>query len=208
MDFVSLLGKEDLATVSGHAPEPCVRVLSSSCPPGVRFLSSSRSRGVLLMSFSCLPGVFFLSSWCLQLFPKQFAVGVPLRKYWPQSLATPLNLVSRWCPPVALFLSSPVPPSCPLGVLLLFFGRTGKPCVLLLFPKQFTLSLSSPGFVCSVGRAALSGFVCPAWLGLVRVCLSCLSTLSALFPQPCLGLVGCWATRLFLYPPLCPGMWL
>ena len=103
-------------------------------------------------------------------------LGLSYQKY---SLWPPLNLMSGCCPPVVLFLSSSVPPSssCLLGVLLLFFGRAGKPCLLLLAPKQFTLPLSSPGFVYCVGRAAYSGLMCPNWPGLVRVCLSCWSTL-------------------------------
>ena len=128
-------------------------------------VSSSCPSRILLLSSSCPSLVLFLSSWCLQL---------------------SCCLLAGLCPPgafgvvtVVLFLSSPVPPSCRLGVLL-------------LFPKQFPLSLSSQGFVCSVGRAALFRSVCPAWPGLV-VCLSCLFTFSALLttalsgPCPLLG---------------------
>ena len=77
---------------------------------------------------------------------------------------------------------------CPLLVLLLFFGHAGKPCVLLLFPKQFTLSSSSPGFVCSVGR------VCPAWPG--RTSGPFTTALSG--PCPLLGPAA------FSYPSPCP----
>ena len=84
-----------------------------------------------------------------------------------------LVLLLPCCWPLAA-LANPVSSStlvCHLLVLLLFFGRSGKPCVLLLFPKQFTLSLSSPGFcpLCWPRRVvwvllggALFGSVCPA----------------------------------------------
>ena len=75
-----------------------------------------------------------------------------------------------------------------------------------LVPKTFYVVIVQSRLCLFCWPRRLVRVCMPAWPGLVRVCLSCLSTLSALLPQPCLGLVRCFATPLFLYPPPCPGM--
>ena len=93
------------------------------------------------------------------------------------------------CPPggrSCLAVVLPVSPSCPSSLVLLV-SLSRRPLVLPVL--AVVLLLSS-------GRAALSGSV-SAWPGLVRVCLSCLSTFSALLPQPCLALSAAWPRRFF-----------
>ena len=71
-----LLGKKTLATVSGHAPEPCVRVLSSCCPLLVLQMSFGRaSEPAALLLSSCLLAALETPTLAsvLLLFPKQFA---------------------------------------------------------------------------------------------------------------------------------------
>ena len=111
--------------------------------------------------------------------PISLLFGVLLRKNTGHSLwPRPVNLACGCWPPVALFLSSRVPPSCPpLGAKTVYVVIVQSRLCLFCWPRRF-----------------------------VWVCVSCLSTLSALLPQPCLGLVRCLATPLFLNSPPCPGM--
>ena len=127
---------------------PLVVVSSSSFPPLLILLLSFSRPSLVLLSFSC-PLVLFLS-----FFPRGSLLR---RKNWPQSLATPLNLVfrvlsssrppavavlrPRWrnlsfSDPPGVLLNPAYPPVCKnrvsFYVLLevrLSLGCTSKPCV-------------------------------------------------------------------------------
>ena len=123
----SLLGKRELATLAGRAPELCVRVLSSSCPALVLWpcWSSSCPSLVLLLSSSCL------------LSPLA-ALANPVSFSGPPSVRL-LLLVATFA---NLLLSS-----CHGGkprVLLLSFVQVCRQSCLSLWAPFFIIALSGP----------------------------------------------------------------
>ena len=110
----SLLGfslrKKELVTVAGRAPERCVRVLSSLCPPG----ACSCPAVVLWARWAtlCPPR---LLSWCLQLYIQLLSAN-PVSNCCPLVDASLATAASQ-SPDLILPLSS----SCPPVVPLLFF---------------------------------------------------------------------------------------
>ena len=113
---VGLLSSE---TVSARTPEPCVRVLSSCCPPAVLV---PRSRNPV--SFSCHPGVILAT----------FVSLVTLVSFYPVSLvmiavAALWTLPSPLCPLVRA-LSTPCPslPVLLVHVIGPFITALSEPC--------------------------------------------------------------------------------
>ena len=141
----------------------CLKRWNARLCPGLVLLSCCCPPLVLLLSFSCPPLVLLLSSSCPSL----------------------VLLLSSSCPPLVLFLSLVLQ----LSLLLPSSGRAGETCVLVW--SSWCPSPASSGHVC-LGVLLLSSCHVenPVFLlSFVQVCLSCLSTLSALLSPPCPGLV-------------------
>ena len=135
--------------------------------------------------------------------PNSLLLGFSVRKTsWPQWLAAPLNSVFGSCPrPPLVVLVLAV-------VLLLFFGRTGQPCVLLL--SSWCLQWPCYCSLAVLAKPVSSSFP-PLVLFLSSSCPPVLAVVLLLSSgQPCVLLLSSWCLQLSCCRPvaalanLCP----